>query len=236
MLSREPEVRARQLELLTKSIGPANVAVVQQAAPLTDALDPMLRLPVLQQIFPALRRVPGPQRQGLARIANDLIQADSRIDVFEFCLSKLLETLLQDELEARAPHGTLSLEAAQDEIFILFATLAQVGSQDERSARMAYEAGMSTVLPMRRPAYQQLNDWAQRLGAALPRLDDLHPFAKKAVIEGLVKTVANDDLLTVEEAEMLRAVCALLHCPLPTLLWPAANSSPGSPQTATRSG
>ncbi len=100
---------------------------------------------------------------------------------------------------------------------------------------MAYEAGMSTVLPMRRPAYQQLNDWAQRLGAALPRLDDLHPFAKKAVIEGLVKTVANDDLLTVEEAEMLRAVCALLHCPLPIFSWPAANSSPGSPQTATRS-
>ncbi len=218
LLSRDEAVRARQLALLEKSIGPANVAVVRKAAPMADGLAPMLRLPALQQIFPALRRAAPSQRKALAQLASDLIHADARIDVFEFCLAKLLETLLNDDLEARAPHGTLSLEAAQNEIFVLFATLAQLGSQDEHAARMAYEAGMSAVLPMRRPAYQVLDDWARRLGDALPRLEDLHPFAKKVVIEGLVKTIASDDIMTVEEAELLRAVCALMHCPLPPLL------------------
>ncbi len=218
LLSRDQQVRDRQLEMLTKILGAANVAVVQHAMALADGLAPMLRLPALQQIFPAIRRASVQQRKALAQIASDLIHADSRIDVFEFCLAKLLETLLNDELEARAPHGTLSLEAAENEISILFATLAQLGSQDERAARMAYEAGMSTVLPMRRPAYQAMDDWAKRLGDALPRLEDLHPFAKKAVIEGLVRTIASDDIMTVEEAELLRAVCALMHCPLPPLL------------------
>ena len=97
---------------------------------------------------------------------------------------------------------------------MLFATLAQFGRRTS-SARMAYEAGMSSVLPMRRPPYQPLHDWPQRLSEALPRLEELHPFAKKAVIEGLVKTIASDEVMTVEEAELLRAVCALLHCPLP---------------------
>jgi hypothetical protein len=192
--------------------------VVQQAAPLADGLEPMLRLPALQQIFPALRRASPLQKKALARLADQLIHADSRIDVFEFCLAKLLETLLNDELEARAPHGTSSLEDAQSEIAVLFATIAQLGAQDERSARMAYEAGMSSVLPMRRPAYQASEDWAKRLSAALPALEDLHPFAKQAVIEGLVKTISNDDAMTVEEAELLRATCALLHCPLPLLV------------------
>ncbi len=218
LLSRDQAVRDHQLEVLTKSLGAANVAVVQQAAPLADGLEPMLRLPALQQIFPALRRAAPQQRRALAQLASELIHADARVDVFEFCLAKLLETLLNDELQASAPHGTLSLEDAQKEIAVLFATLAQLGAQDERAARMAYEAGMSSVLPMRRPAYQSMDDWARRLSDALPRLEELHPFAKKVVIDGLVKTIVSDDLMTVEEAELLRAVCALMHCPLPVLV------------------
>jgi hypothetical protein len=46
----------------------------------------------------------------------------------------------------------------------------------------------------------------------------LHPFAKQAVIEGLVKTIASDDVMTEAEAELLRTVCALLHCPLPLIM------------------
>lgn len=218
LLSRDPAVRDRQMGILSKALGPNNLAVIQQAAPLADALDPMLRLPALQQIFPALRRATAPQRRALAQIANDLIHADSRLDVFEFCLAKLLETLLNDELQARTPHGIVSLEDAQSELSVLFVTLAQLGAHDDNSARMAYEAGMSSVFPMRRPPYQHLYDWPKRLSDALPRLEDLHPFAKKAAIEGMVKTIVSDDVMTVEEAELLRAVCALLHCPLPPLL------------------
>jgi hypothetical protein len=158
------------------------------------------------------------QRQALARLATDLIHADSRIDAFEYCLAKLLETLLNDELQARVPHGTLSLEDAQSEIHVLFATLAQLGAQNTQGARMAYEAGLSSVLPMRRPAYAELPDWPRQLSDALPRLDQLHPFAKKVVIDGLVKTIASDDLMTEAESELLRTVCALMHCPLPPLL------------------
>jgi hypothetical protein len=83
---------------------------------------------------------------------------------------------------------------------------------------MAYEAGMSSVFPMNRPAYGVVENWPKRLGDALRHLEKLHPFAKKAVIEGLVRTIAHDDMLNVSEAELLRTVCATLHCPLPPLL------------------
>jgi Zn-dependent protease with chaperone function len=218
LLSQDPVVRDRQLALLGKSLSVANFAAIQRMAPIADGLQPLLRLPALQQLFPALRRAPPPQRKALGQLANELIYADAQIDAFEFCLAKLLETLLTDELQARPPHGTLTLDAAQNEIHILFATLAQLGSQDERGARVAYEAGMSSVLPMRRPAFAALADWPRQLSGALPRLDALHPFAKQAVIEGLVKTIASDSIMTEAESELLRTVCALMHCPLPPLL------------------
>jgi hypothetical protein len=218
LLSKDPAVRQRQLALLGQKLSAGNLAFVQQIAPVVDAIDPMLRLPALQRIFPSLRRVPVAQRQALAKLASQLIHADARIDAFEFSLAKLLETLLNDELDARVPHGTVSLEAAQEEINVLFATLAQLGAQDEHSARIAYEAGMTIVLPMRSPEYTALSDWPHQLSDALPRLEQLEPLAKKLLIDGLVKTITSDEVMTEAEAELLRTVCALLHCPLPALL------------------
>jgi Zn-dependent protease with chaperone function len=218
LLSKEPDVRQRQFALLGQSLSVNNFAFVQQIAPVVDAIDPMLRLPALQQVFPSLRRAPVTQRRALAQLASQLIHADARIDAFEFSLAKLLETLLNDELDARVPHGTLSLEDAQEEINVLFATLAQLGAQDERSAQIAYEAGMTVVLPMRPPEYKAMSDWPRQLSDALPRLGRLSPFAKKTVIDGLVKTITSDEVMTEAEAELLRTVCALLHCPLPPLL------------------
>jgi Zn-dependent protease with chaperone function len=218
LLSHEPSVRQRQLALLGQKLSAGNFAFIQQIAPTVDAIDSMLRLPALQQVFPALRRVPVPQRKALAALADELIHADARIDAFEFSLAKLLETLLHDELEARVPHGTVSLEAAQEQVHVLFASLAQLGAQNEHDARTAYEAGMTVVLPMRPPEYTPLSDWARQLSAALPRLEQLQPFAKKRLIDGLVKTITTDDVMTEAESQLLRTVCALLHCPLPPLL------------------
>jgi uncharacterized tellurite resistance protein B-like protein len=215
LLSKEPAVRQRQFALLGQQLSVGNFAFIQQIAPVVDAIDPMLRLPALQQVFPSLRRVPVAQRQALAKLASQLIHADGRIDAFEFSLAKLLETLLNDELDARVPHGTVSLDDAQEEINVLFATLAQLGAEDEPSARIAYEAGMTVVLPMRSPEYTPLNDWPRQLSDALPRLEQLEPMAKKRVIDGLVKTITSDEVMTEAESELLRTVCALLHCPLP---------------------
>lgn len=230
LLSKEPAVRQRQFASLGQKLSPGNFSFIQQIAPAVDAIDPMQRLPALQQVFPALRRVPVPQRKALAALAEDLIHADARIDAFEFSLAKLLETLLHDELEARVPHGTVSLEAAEQEIHVLFASLAQLGAQNEHDARIAYEAGMTVVLPMRSPEYTPLSDWARQLSAALPRLEQLEPFAKKRLIDGLVKTITTDDVMTQAESELLRTVCAVLHCPLPILMGFAQHSTGIAPE------
>ena len=57
-----------------------------------------------------------------------------------------------------------------------------------------------------------------RRSDALARLVHLRPFAKKVLIEGMVRCIAHDRTLSVAEGELLRTVCAVLHCPLPPLL------------------
>ena len=77
---------------------------------------------------------------------------------------------------------------------------------------------MHVLLPRERPSYSSIVGWPAQLDSALSRLDQLVPVAKEQLIDAMVRTVAHDQQLTLAEAELLRAVCAALHCPLPPLI------------------
>jgi hypothetical protein len=49
-------------------------------------------------------------------------------------------------------------------------------------------------------------------------LDALDPLAKQMVIESITATIGNDNRITIAEAELLRTICGVLHCPLPAIL------------------
>ena len=225
LLSRDPAIRDAQAQRIAQEYGGAELQVVNAAISAAGSIAPMLRLPALLQLFPTLRRLPLPERQRLNALVTDLIHIDSGIDVFEFCLAKLLEVMLNDAEGNAAPYGNTALEAAVEPVHMLFCTLARCGSDDEQEIRAAYVAGISGVLA-RYPEYATYDDWAQRTSAALNALDQLQPLAKQKLIEGLVRTIANDGRLKVEEAELLRTTCALLHCPMP-ILGPNLTPLPG---------
>jgi hypothetical protein len=216
LLSRDPAIRAAQAQRIAQEYGRAELQVVNAAISAAGTLAPMVRLPSLLQLFPTLRRLPLTERQRLNTLVMELIHIDANIDVFEFCLAKLLELMLNDAAGNAAPYGRLALEAAVEPLHILFATLARCGSDDEQAIRAAYAAGIGAVLPSY-PQYATYDDWAQRTSAALSTLDQLQPQAKQKLIEALVRTIGNDGVLKVEESELLRTTCALLHCPMPIL-------------------
>ena len=66
--------------------------------------------------------------------------------------------------------------------------------------------------------FQARSDWSATLHMALLKLDRLCGPAKEILLEGMLKTIHHDGRLTTGEAELFRAVCAALHCPLPPLL------------------
>ena len=53
---------------------------------------------------------------------------------------------------------------------------------------------------------------------AWPLLDRIEPMGKALLLEGLVNAVSHDGRVSLEEAELLRVVCASLHVPLPPML------------------
>ena len=225
LIAKDPDVLAEQRRILARTYGEEFTARVLGMQALADSLPPALRLPVVQQLFPALRRLSLSERQQLRNVVAALANADARIDVFECCLTLLLASSL-DDLESGNLHGNASLTQEADAIQALFAILAAQGAGEDSLARRAYEAGIAVVLKENQPPYREVADWPRELGDALARLATLRPIAKKVLIEGLVRCIAHDQKLSLEEGELLRTVCAVLHCPLPPIL--ATHPAPGS--------
>jgi hypothetical protein len=216
--SADTQVAGRQDEVIAQSFGPAILGRVHASMPVARGLKPALRLPAVQQLFPAVRRMTAAEREELRHATEQLARADARIDVFECCLTLMLEASLRDGLEGGDEHGSRSLAQSVKTVATLFAVLATQGADDDAEARRAYDAGIQHVFPQQAQPFDAPTSWPEALGLALNELARLRPSAKKVLIEGLVRTVAHDRRLSIAEAELLRTVCAVLHCPLPPIL------------------
>jgi hypothetical protein len=192
-------------------------------------LNPMLRLPLASLAFPLLRRRPRPELQQFMDTVYALVHADGEVSLFEYCLGRLLQTQVAESLDpsrAWVP-GRLRLDAAAAPATQLLAIVAQAGHINPADAPRAFVAGLSRVFPRLNANYSPPDDTLAALDAIWPKLDALEPLAKELLIEGLVAAISHDGQVTVAEAELLRTVCASLHCPLPPML-----DVPGSSRAA----
>lgn len=222
VLDPDPALRSRQCALIVEHLGTEIMEQVGSLEREVIALSPAQRLPVLGEVFPALRRLPKNDRLRLLDVLRHLILVDGQIQIFEYSLATLARIYLREEIEPAAPARQLRLDKVVPELQTVFSTLAQHGAPDAAAARRAYELGMHHLLPHHRPDYRPVPGWPGALDRALACLDRLVPAAKEQLIEALVKTIGHDGRMTVAEAELLRAICASLHCPMPPLL--ATNS------------
>jgi Zn-dependent protease with chaperone function len=210
--------RQRQLPFVHAQLGGDFHDAVVELLPQVDTLGAVQRMPALLQVFSALHQLSRADRIALLKCLNGLLTREGRISVFAYAMRKLSQVQLQDELDPRRRvSGSSTLHAVRNELQILFSILAMHGSEDETEARRAYEIGMEELLPRLRPPFKREGHWPPRLDHALTRLDGLQPAAKELLVQALVRTISHDQRMTVAESELLRAICAALHCPLPPL-------------------
>jgi Zn-dependent protease with chaperone function len=213
-----PETRERQLAFIHQQYSGEHYDAVKAMLPQVDALTAVQRMPALLQVFAALSQLGRAERVELLKCLNGLLVRENRASPFAYALRKLAQVQLQDNLDPRRrAAGHLRAAGARDSLQVLFSALATQGSEGEAAARQAYEAGMDLMLPGIHPPYARLAHWPPQLDQALTRIDRLQPEAKGLLVQALAATISHDARMTVAESELLRAICATVHCPLPPL-------------------
>jgi hypothetical protein len=102
--------------------------------------------------------------------------------------------------------------------FTLLAAVAATGNDDPAAAQRAFAAAIAALIPGASVPYQPPTDTWRALDEVWGPLDALEPKYKQRLIEALVVAIRDDGDLTLNEAELLRTACALLHCPLPAFI------------------
>ncbi len=209
-----------QLQLIADRRGDDARAAVEALLPEFEKLHPAQRGPLLAIAFPALKRRPRSRLEEFLGLVDELIHLDGEVSVFEYALAMDLTAHVIEALDPSKARifGRSNLPSVQDEAARVLAVLAMLGHDDADEARRAYLKGLHTLLPRAAIAYQPPANWVDTLDECLPKLDRLDPAAKELFLEALVVTMRHDGQITLEEGEVLRAVCACLHCPMPPLL------------------
>jgi hypothetical protein len=182
------------------------------------ALPPASRLPLVALAFPALKQLSTGRQQTLLAALDALVRADGRVDLDEYCLARLLRVqLIEAQQPRRAPvDGLKKLPACRDSVMLVCAVVAANGSTDEAAARRAWLLAMQQAFPGEALDWSAPPlAWQAPFERALDDLDGLMPPAKELVIQSLASAIHADGVVSVEEAELLRVICASLHCPLP---------------------
>ena len=184
------------------------------------ALHPMQRLPLAELAFPVLRLRPRPELNVVLDTLHAMVNTDGHVSVFEYCLGTLLLHQLREALDPsrHAPFGRRRIAHAKREAAVLLALVAQAGHDNPHDALRAYLAGLQRVLPREHLDYAPPAEGVLALEMVWPALNSLNPAAKQLLIEAITVAVSHDSRVRVSEAELLRTVCGVLHCPLPPML------------------
>ncbi len=221
-LDRNPLQSARQLRFVDEQLGAERSKYVRGFSAQISQIGPEYRLPLLEIAFPALKLKPAPQLEYLLDLVQRVNELDGDVDLYEYCFYRVLTSILENASKpaARRRGNRAGKKAIRQAAIDLVGTVARHGHASTNAAENAYRAGMAEFGDWARDA--EYGDQSLHTVALLDRslnvLGRMNSAGRKSLLQALAKTISHDGKLTVTEAELLRAVCASLDCPLPPIL------------------
>lgn len=190
-------------------------------------LDATVRLPLLELMVPALRRLPGTAIEALHADAHALAHADDRLTTFEFALLKAMQRYVPPPGRTAQPKGRpIQLAAVPREVELVLSVIAHAGAAgaaDARAAGDAFAQGAMRFVGMPPLALRPAAECdLRRLDDALDRLARLSPLAKKMLLTACAHAAGADGRIEPAEGELLRAFADLWECPMPPIWAPTA--------------
>ena len=221
LLDGDESVMTLQHEEIAARLGPTVADDAQRMhQQLLAELHPLLRLPLAALAFPVLRLRPRPDLDVFLDTVHAIVHADGNVSLFEYCLGCLLHVQVRESLDPsrHARFGRRKLSDVRSEVSTLLCVVAQAGHDDPPTAQRAYLAGIQRVLPRDHLPYLPRTIGVSALDQTWAPLDALDPLAKQALVEAITAAISHDGRVSVAEAELLRTICGVLHCPLPPML------------------
>ena len=147
LLDSSPEIREKQLAIIANADGQATRDETLRLFPLVEKLERRFRLPVFEILQGTLTGLSPQQYQSFRDSVQQLIDADEKVDLFEFFLRHHLIVHLDRKFGLLPPPKTKFRIpfVIKDELCTLIALLAKIGHQDTSAAEAAFESAIDSL-------------------------------------------------------------------------------------------
>jgi len=221
LMGSDCQEREKQIEAVQRSVANrGDSEAVLRLCDLIVGLEDNQKLPVLELAVPQLRRLSEKEKRNFLETINALVMADRKTTLFEFFIQWMLnQYLIRDKEDLFSTTTFFRVAQVEYDILIVLKALANAGhSGNETAAQSAFRAGVAQIpeLAAKNPAFsytEKLN--FDLIGTALKQLANASFKIKQSVVDACAHCAFHDQMITMEEWELLRAVSMTLHCPLP---------------------
>lgn len=212
----------KQFHIIEEKLGAERAALVREYHAQIIAAGAMYRLPLLEIAFPALKARPAAELEFLLDLVRRLIESDGIVDLSEFCFYRILVSQLNQATNPSAAKrgNRVARKAARNAAIDLVRIVADQGNPDASAREHAFKAGVALFGEWVEGESSAASsaETIEILDRSLDVLKRINSAGQRSLVQALSNTVAHDGKLTITEAELLRAICASLDCPLPPIL------------------
>jgi len=214
------EVRGRQLKHLQEYADPDVFVLTQKLIPEMDGLDIKYRLPLIDIVIPALKQLSVNQYKSFRENLIALIEMDSRVDLLEWSLQKILFNHLDGQFFklARTKSSYSRLGKLRKEIELILSVMAYAGSQNQHEAEAAFGAASKTLEFSGLKLVAKKDISLSDIDRSLQKLAKLRPLAKPQLLKACAASIVHDQKISPVEIELLRAFSDVLDCPMPLIV------------------
>jgi Zn-dependent protease with chaperone function len=214
------EVRDKQLMHLQQHADPEVFVLTQKLIPDMDGLDFKYRSQLIDMAIPALKQLSISQYQAFKKNLTVLVEMDSKIDLLEWSLQKILFSHLDGHFFKPAPPKVRysNVRDLRQEVRVILSVMAYAGQQEQKDIEAAFHAAAEALefgeLQLREKSRISVAD----LDMAMEKLEMLNPLAKPKLLQACAVSVMHDQKISAVEAELLRAIASVLGCPMPPII------------------
>ena len=191
------------------------VSETKKIKPHLSQLNAEQKFVLVEETRPAIAELSSRQFSNFQTLIVQLIGADQSIDLFEWCLHKVIEFDFGKNHSPRDQlHGRVSIRSRLPECSIILGALAHHG-QDGANPKPAFDEGYralerntSIILP------DKGSCGLSSMDQALERLNKLSAIGKRSLLDACARTIDHDGKTTEVEIQILRGISSALSCHL----------------------
>ncbi len=220
LLDQREDLRSAQEKLLRGELPEIEFLEMRKVTRSLEKIERRFYIPLVDLCIPALKQLSLAQYQHFETLLKKMVSVDNAVSLFEYtlhhCLLRHVGLQFQEKKSKFVKYPPIEVKRAA---LALLLNLSLAGNSHQDSRKKAYEQAVKTYAAGSAKEFDASGEAdLSVIDNSLTVLAAAEPIHKDFLLRACLACIENDGKVSLEEAELLRAIADALDCPIPPCL------------------